>query len=235
LNLREEEAAERLRGVAAIKVVPLDGDDFFTTERKWNALKEALVSALRAFHTARPLEPGRDMEDLREKLRPAVTPKMFRAFVESLEMEGAIARTGSLLRLPEHRVSLRDEDRQTAGHITRLLGVNPLAPPDLTQVAREAGIDRARLTDVLRVLERERAVVRVAPDMYYLSNSLEDVKRIVWEDLADRADITPAMFRDRLGITRKHAIPLLEYLDREGVTVRLGNTRRVRTSRSTVS
>ena len=235
LNLRAEEAAERLRGAAAVKVVPLDGDDFFTTERKWKALKEALVSALREFHTAHPLEPGRDMEELREKLLPGVAPKMFRAFVEALEAENAVGRQGNLLRLPAHRVSLRDEDRQVAEQITRLLGVNPLAPADLTQIAREARIDRARLTQVLRVLEREHAVVRVAPDIYFLSESVEDVKRIVREELSDRADITPAMFRDRLGITRKHAIPLLEYLDREGVTVRSGNTRRVRASRSTLS
>ena len=66
-------------------------------------------------------------------------------------------------------------------------------------------------------------------------DSIEAVKRLVREELSTSADITPAMFRDRLGITRKHAIPLLEYLDREGVTVRSGNTRRVKASRSTVS
>ncbi len=116
LNLRAEEAAERLHGVAAIKVVPLDGNDFFTTERKWNAVKEALVSALRAFHTAHPLEPGRDMEELREKLLPGMASKMFRAFLETLEAERTIGREGSLLRLPTHHVSLREEDRQVAAH-----------------------------------------------------------------------------------------------------------------------
>ena len=235
LNLRAEEAVERLRAVATIKVVPLDGEDFFTTNRKWDAMKGALLSALREFHAGHPLEQGQDMEELRKTLLPDATSRLFRAFVETLEMEHAIVREGNLLRLPAHRVSLGNEDRRIAEQITRLLGVNTLAPPDLAQIARDIGIDRARLTEVLRVLEREHAVVRVASDLYFLRDSIEAVKRLVREELSTSADITPAMFRDRLGITRKHAIPLLEYLDREGVTVRSGNTRRVKASRSTVS
>jgi selenocysteine-specific elongation factor len=228
LNLRAEDTVERLRGFAAIKVIRVDGDDLFTTERKWTRLKEALMSELQTFHAAHALERGEDMERLREKLLPRGTPKVFRPFVETLEAEGAIAREGNLLRLPGHRVSLGEEDRQLAGHITRLLGVNPLAPPDLAQIAREGNIDRARLAQMLRVLERERAVVRVAADFYFLSSSIEEVKRIVRNELSEQSDITPAMFRDRLGITRKHAIPLLEYLDREGLTIRVGGVRRVR-------
>jgi selenocysteine-specific elongation factor len=235
LNLRAEDALERLRAAATIRVVALDGEDFFTTNRKWDAMKGALLSALRDFHAGHPLEQGRDMEELRKTLLPGATSRLFRAFVETLEMDGEVVREANLLRLPGHHVSLVDEDRHTAEQITRLLGINPLAPPDLAQIVRETSIDRAAVTQMMRILEREHAVVRVASDFYFLSDAVEEVKRIVREELRDRADITPAMFRDRLGITRKHAIPLLEHLDREGVTVRLGNTRRVRSPRTTIS
>ena len=146
-----------------------------------------------------------------------------------------VVREANLLRLRSHHVSLVDEDRHIAEQITRLLGINPLAPPDLAQIVRETSIDRGVVTQMMRILEREHVVVRVASDFYFLADAVEEVKRIVREELRDRPDITPAMFRDRLGITRKHAIPLLEHLDREGVTVRLGNTRRVRSPRTTVS
>jgi selenocysteine-specific elongation factor len=232
LNLRAEEAAERLRGVAAIKVVPLDGEDFFTTERKWTALKAALVSALREFHTAHPLEPGQDMEVLREKLHPVAAPRMFRAFVESLEAERAIVREGSLLRLPDHRVALGQEQRLVAEKIKGLLARSPLAPPDVPQMARETGIDRARLVPVIRVLERERSVVKVAADLYLLCDAVDLVVRTLREEWAERDDITPALFRDRFNTTRKYAIPLLEYLDAAGVTVRIGDRRRLKTVRS---
>ena len=70
--------------------------------------------------------------------------------------------------------------------------------------------------------------MRIGADLYFLTDSLNDVRRGVQEAFSGRADITPAMFRDHFNTTRKYTIPLLEYLDREGVTVRVGDTRRLR-------
>jgi selenocysteine-specific elongation factor len=234
LNLRVERTIELLRAVATIKEVRVDGDDLFTTERKWDRAQAALASALRAFHAAHPLAQGADVEELREKILP-IAPKVFRIFVETLETQGAVVREGNLLRLPTHRVSLGDEDRRTAEQIIRLLAVNPLAPPDLDQMPRDLGIDRAAVMQMLRILERDKAVVRVAAEFYFLRSSVDEVKRAVRQEFCDRADVTPAMFRDLFRITRKHAIPLLEYLDREGVTVRIGNARRIKPQPSTAT
>jgi selenocysteine-specific elongation factor len=231
LNLRPEDAVDRLCGSAGIKAITMDGDDLLTTERKWNHLKEALLAALRAFHAAHSLEHGQDMEALRESLLPGAGSRLFRAFVETLEAAGTIAREANHLKLPGHRVSLDEGDRRTAERIMRLLAVDPLAPPDLEHIARDLQIDRPTVTQMLRILERENAVVRVAAHLYFQRGCIEEVKRIVREELGDRPDITPAMFRDRLGITRKHAIPLLEYLDAAGVTLRTGGRRRVRSVR----
>jgi selenocysteine-specific elongation factor len=230
LNIPVEDA-DRLRDAAGIRAITVDNEDLFTTARRWNGLNEALVTALRTFHAAHPLEEGQDMEALRESLLPGATSRLFRAFVEALEAGGAVVREANRLRLPGHRVSLVDEDRHIAEQITRVLGINPLAPPDLAQIVRETSIDRGAVTQMLRILERQHAVVRVASDFYFLSDAVEEVKRIVREELRDRPEITPAMFKDRLGITRKHAIPLLEYLDAAGVTLRTGGRRRVRSVR----
>ena len=70
-----------------------------------NWLKQALLADLHAFHRAHPIAPGRDMEELRDKLPARIAPKVFRAFVERLEDEKAIAREGNLLRLPEHKIT----------------------------------------------------------------------------------------------------------------------------------
>ncbi|MBI2827794.1 MAG: selenocysteine-specific translation elongation factor [Acidobacteria bacterium] len=233
LNLRSEQALAELRDVPAIKVVTLEGEDVFTTERKWNGLKQALLAALRAFHSTHPLVAGRDMEELRDKLPARVAPKVFRAFVERLETENAIAREGSLLRLPEHTITLRSDEQHGIDRIKALLGASPLMPPDLQQIERTTGIDRAKLIQVMRILERDRSVVRVGVDLFFLSGSLEGVTRTLREEFSERDEITPAMFRDRFNTTRKYAIPLLEYLDREGITVRVGDTRRLRAAQST--
>jgi selenocysteine-specific elongation factor len=228
LNLRAEDAVDRLRGGAGIKAITMDGADLLTTERKWNHLREALLAALRAFHAAHPLEQGQDMEELRESLMPGTGSRLFRAFVETLETGGTVAREANLLRLPDHRVWLGEGDRRTAEQIARLLAVDPLAPPDLEQIARDLRIDRPKVAQMLRILERENAIVRVAAHLYFQRGSIEEVKRILRDEFSDRSDITPAMFRDRFRTTRKYAIPLLEYLDAAGVTIRIGDRRQLR-------
>jgi selenocysteine-specific elongation factor len=77
-------------------------------------------------------------------------------------------------------------------------------------------------------MERERSIVRVSADLYFLADSIERVARTLREQWVDNREITPAAFRDVVGTTRKYAIPLLEYFDRTGITVRLGDTRRLR-------
>ena len=68
----------------------------------------------------------------------------------------------------------------------------------------------------------------MSDDLYFLQDSIEGVTRALRAELSERDEITPAMFRDRFNTTRKYAIPLLEYLDREGVTVRTGDVRRLK-------
>jgi selenocysteine-specific elongation factor len=227
LNVRLEDAQEMLQRMPAVRTVGLEGDRVYTSEQKWRALEEALLAALREFHAGHPLAPGKDMEELRDRLPVRISPKQFRAFVEQLELEKSVVRDGSLLRLPHHTVTLRDDEKRLAERIKILLAASPLAPPDLQQLETELGTGRAKLTEVLRVLERERSIVRVGADLYFLSESLDGVRHALRE-FSGKGDITPAMFRDRFGTTRKYAIPLLEYLDKEGVTIRIGDARRLK-------
>ena len=233
LNLRAEEARALLLRIPGIRVVSLDGEHVYTTRQKWTELGDGLVTGLQAFHAAHPLAPGQDMEELRDRLPGRIPPKLFRAFVNQLELEHVVVRDGSLLRLPTHTVTLRDDERRLAERIKVLLGAHPFAPPDLTELERETGIGRAKLTEVLRVLERERSVVRVGADLYFLGETLDMVARVLREEISGERGVTPAAFRDRFGTTRKYTIPLLEYLDRAGVTVRVGNVRRMKPAGTT--
>jgi selenocysteine-specific elongation factor len=142
--------------------------------------------------------------------------------------EGAVARDGSLLRMPDHVVRLRGDEQGMAGRIRTLLEQTPMMPPDVKQIERDLGVASGKLVEVLRVLERERTIVRVSPDLYFLTAAIDRVKAELRQHLSERSEITPATFRDLFGTTRKYAIPLLEYLDREGVTIRVGDSRRLK-------
>ena len=168
------------------------------------------------------------MENLRATLPYGIPPRLFRSLVERLVAEQAIIKDGNLLRLPAHRVQLREEERAITEKIKGLLGKNPLAPPDIKEIEKAVGLGRGKLTEVIRVMEREKTIVRVASELYYLRESVDKVKGALYKYLADHSEITAAILRDLLGSSRKFTIALLEYFDREGVTVRIGDARRLK-------
>ena len=89
-------------------------------------------------------------------------------------------------------------------------------------------IGRAKLGEIIRVMERDGSIVRVAPELFFLRESVDTLKTALGQHLLDKSEITPAAFRDLFGTSRKYAIPLLEYFDREGITVRVGDVRRLK-------
>ncbi|MEK6600370.1 MAG: selenocysteine-specific translation elongation factor, partial [Candidatus Binatota bacterium] len=228
LNLKEEEVREQIDKMKTIRSFSAEGEHVYTTERKWQGLKENILKALRDFHAAHPLAPGMEMEELRAKLPYGIPSRLFRDLVEILAAEKNAARDGNLLRLPGHRVQLRDEEKTLMEKIKKLLGENPLAPPDLKQIEKDSGSGRAKFAEVIRVMERERSIVRVATDLYFLSDCVDKVKGVLYKYFSENNEITAASFRDLLGSSRKYTIALLEHFDREGITVRIGDVRRLK-------
>jgi selenocysteine-specific elongation factor len=231
LNARTEEALAVVNVAGGLTTIVLDGEPVYTTVQKWQALQEGVLAALHEFHAAHPLAAGRDMEELRARIAPAIAPKLFRAFIERLEDEKSVMRHGSELRKPGHMVTLDEREQGIAEQIKNLIAATPLAPPDVKQLEDAVRVDRAKLGEVLRVLERQQSIVRVGADMYFLKETLDELKRSLVEAFIDRGEVTPAMFRDRFGTSRKYTIPLLEYLDRAGITFRVGDVRRLRKER----
>jgi len=212
------------------RLIPVEIDDclVYITERKWQQLRDHTLAEITAFHAAHPLAAGREMEDLRMRVAPALTPRTFRAVVERLERDGTLAREGSLVRLSSHTVSLDDDAQRLAASITNLLGAAPLTPPNLAEIERALGVTGATLADIIRMMERNHSIVRVGSDVYFLKRTLAEIEQAVTQEFATRGDLTPAAFRDRFGTSRKYTIPLLEYFDRVGVTIRIGDVRKLK-------
>jgi len=232
LNRTESEAQGWLDQTKTVRLLNTEGEKAYTTEKKWLSLRERILKILQDFHAAHPLAPGMDMENLRTTLPYGIPLRLFRSLVDQLGAEQTITRDGNLLRLPGHRVQLRDEEKAITEKIKRQLGKNPLAPPDLKEIEKAIGVGRGKLTEVIRVMEREKTIVRVATDLYYLRESVDKVKGALYKYLAEHNEITAAIFRDILSSSRKYTIALLEYFDREGITVRIGDARRLKSPTS---
>ena len=230
LNMREEQIREAIERMKNLRLLSAEGEKLYTTHAKWERLKGQLLEMLKAFHAAHPLVPGMDMEELRGKLAYALSPKIFRVVTDLLINEKLIARDENLLRLASHRVLLGGQEKSLMDKIKKMLGEQPLAPPDLKEVEKQAGVPRHRLNELIRLLEREGAVVRITTDMYFLASSVEQLRQTLRKYLTEKGEMTAASFRDLIGSSRKYTIPLLEFFDRDGLTIRIGDIRRLKSS-----
>ena len=229
LNVHEDQARHETERIKTLRALNAEGEKLYTTEPKWHKVKAALLATLKAFHASHPLVPGMDMEEVRGKLPYDLSLKIFRVAVDILAGENAIAKEENLLRLASHRVQLGGQEKTLMERIKTILGEQPLAPPDLKDVEKQLGLNRARLTEVMRLLERDGSVVRVTTDMYFLASSIDHLRTTLKKFLSERGEMTAASFRDLIGSTRKYTIPLLEYFDRDGLTIRVGDVRRLKT------
>jgi selenocysteine-specific elongation factor len=228
LNVHEDDAREQADKIKTLRAFSAEGEKLYGTQTKWQRVKDTLLATLRDFHAGRPLVPGMDMEELRGKLPYNLPLKNFRAVVDSLAAEQAIAKEENLLRLATHRVQLGGQEKTLMERIKRILGEQPLAPPDLKDVEKQLGLNRGKLTEIVRLLEREGSVVRVTADMYFLASSIDQLRNTLRKFLLERGEMNAASFRDLIGSTRKYTIPLLEYFDRDGLTIRIGDIRRLK-------
>jgi selenocysteine-specific elongation factor len=228
LNRRDDDVRRRFDRMDGVHVFDVDGSPSYAAERSCRRAKEALLKTLTTWHHAHPLAAGVDVEEARTTLPGAIPARIYRMLVQELSNARLVVREGSLLRLPDHEVAVPVVDRPLVERIVIALGQERLSPPDAKHLAATLDVDARKLIDLLRAMERQRTVVKVAPDLYFLREAVEDVREDLVGELATTGEVTTAQFRDRHKTSRKYAIPLLEYFDRTGVTVRMGEVRRLR-------
>ena len=190
------------------------------------AAREALLALVGAYHEEHPLEPGLPREEARERLAKRSGPALFDHVAGALAAEGRLD-AGSHLRLATHRIVLTNDETRVKAELADLLRRAGLSPPDPLAWARERGVDERLAERMLRLLLREDAVERLDTLVFHrdaLDGLRADVARLK-EGAAEPVRIDVAWFKQRFGITRKFAIPLLEYLDRVRVTRRAGRER----------
>ena len=230
LNLQEEVVRDQLDKIKSLRAFNAEGERIYTTDSKWLRLKDTILVTLTEFHKTHALVPGMDMEELRGKLPYPLSAKIFRAVVDALVSDKTIAKEENLLRTSEHRLQLGGQEKSLMDGIKKILGEQPMAPPELKEIEKQLGVNRTKLTEMMRLLERDRSVIRVATDLYYLPGTVDQVRAVLKKFISEKGEITAASFRDLIGSSRKYTIPLLEYFDREGLTIRVGDVRRLKSS-----
>jgi len=228
LNLESEQAKAWLGQTKNLKRLDSERETLYTTESKWDRFRTNLQHLLESFHAEHPLAPGMDMEELRAKLASDMSPRLFRDVMDLLSTEKICAREGNTVRLPGHKVQLGDTERSLSDKILTALRKNPLSPPDLKDVEKTLGTERGKFNEVIRVMERQGDVVRVTSDLYYPRDAVDSIKADLYKYFKTHDEMTAATFRDILKSSRKYTIALLEHFDRTGITVRVGDARKLK-------
>jgi selenocysteine-specific elongation factor len=191
-------------------------------------LARRLLQALTAFHRAAPLEPGLSRDALRDQSAPRASIALFAYLVDRLTTAGSISGADRLA-MSSHQPSRSAEDTRTYHHVDRILGEAGLTPPDRAELAHAAGVDADAIERAIHALVKAGLAIKAGP-LVFPASALERLKREIAalkqeSPPASPARVDVAAFKRRFGLSRKYAIPLLEWLDRERITRRLGDVR----------
>jgi selenocysteine-specific elongation factor len=188
-------------------------------------LQFLILSTVEAFHKNNPLVGGIGKEQLREQA--SARADVFDAAITALVSSKKLEQLGELVRLPGHGVAMRDEETESKKKIEDAFASAGLQVPALDEVLSGLKIDRARAQKIVTLLLRDKVLVKVSDELVFHRDALYDLRQKLAAYKAKSAKIDVAGFKELTSVTRKYAIPLLEYFDRERVTKRVGDARQI--------
>jgi selenocysteine-specific elongation factor len=199
--------------------------DIFVAQGPFTRAKAETIAAVNAFHNANPLVAGISKEELRERLD--LSPEVFAGVLNSLIAEKKLGVSGEQVHAAGRGVQMKDEEAESKQQIERAFSSAGVQVPYLKDVLASLKIDRTRAQKIVTLLLRDRVLIKVNEDLVFHRDTLEQLKSAIRAHKAKSPNVDVGTFKDLFGITRKYAIPLLEYLDRERVTRRVGDVRQI--------
>ena len=218
-------ALEKLHGTGRVRTVSTE-PLVLVSGKLFEEVRKKITEKVERFQKDNPLLPGISREDLRTSLGKRVRSETFRAALEELAAEKKLDAQGELVKKAGSEIALLPEETKAKEQIERAFASASLAVPSVEEVLVKLTVEAKRAEKLLQILLREKNLVRVSPELVFHRQALAQLKEQLWAYKKARGDrISVPAFKELTGITRKYAIPLLEYLDREHVTRRVGEER----------
>ncbi len=197
----------------------------FLTLPALEALRSDMVGAVDRFHKKNPLAGGIGREELRAQVNAGA--EVFEAVTALLVKDKKIETAGDVLRLPGRGVAMKDDEAESKKNIEDAFASAGLKVPALQEVLAGLKVDKVRAQKIVTLLLRDKLLIKISDELVFHRSALEELRRQMAAYKVKSAKIDVASFKEMTGVTRKYAIPLLEYLDRERVTRRIGDTREI--------
>lgn len=192
---------------------------FYTT------LKEYIVRCLEDFHLKSPMAVGLSKEELKTKLPKEMGSRLFQMTLKDLMETNTLIAEGEKIRLSAHRVSVREDLLE---EVERLIRESGLAPPSIKEMADRFSMAQRDLKSHLELLVNRGVLVRVKGDLYFHREAILRLQQRLVDFVRSNGEITTPQFKDLTQVSRKFAIPLMEYFDGIKLTIRVGDKRILR-------
>lgn len=189
--------------------------------------KTDVLQVLKKFHDSNPLVAGMSKEQLRERLN--LGSEVFNKILGELTKDKKLEAAGELVRLSGRGVVMKDDEAESKQIIEQAFASAGLKVPSLKEVLASLKVDKLRAQKIVTLLLRDKILIKISEELIFHQSALTDLRRKIADlkisapESATKIDV--ARFKDMTGVSRKYAIPLLEYLDRERVTRRVGDER----------
>jgi selenocysteine-specific elongation factor len=218
MNIRREEATKLAPPAGLVWCNPVLVAPAAYAEAKADALQ-----SLRKFHDANPLVAGMGKEELRDRVN--LGPEVFYSVLGKLAEEKKLEVAGELVHLPGRGVVMKDEEAESKMIIEQAFASAGLKVPSLKEVLAGLKVDKIRAQKIVTLLLRDKVLIKISEELVFHQSALLDLRHRIAALKTSTPKIDVARFKEMTGVSRKYAIPLLEYLDRERVTRRVGDER----------
>jgi selenocysteine-specific elongation factor len=214
-------ASEITEAARSDRLVFLEEPQPWLLDRVWFlATVDRITNALGMYHRRNPLLPGMAKEELRSRELAGAPSFLLDALIARSK---GIVSEGDIIRLATHRLALKQDEEQALRAIEAAFEQAGLKVPSTQDVLAKSGVEPARARSLLQILVREKRLIRMSDELIFHASAIHSLREMLAGHKGQR--FTVPAFKEWTGISRKYAIPLLEYLDRERVTRRQGDER----------
>jgi len=194
--------------------------------------EQKLVNLIKAYHQQNPLKPGMHAMEARHQLGLEVSDRLYEYLIQEMKKKGTIGSSGELVYYAGHKVALSPEQITLKQDIEATYRSHGLTPPTLRELTAQLSAAPEVINNLLNLSVQEGTLLKVKDDLYFCMEHIAQLKKRLIEYLRENKELTPGDFKKMTDISRKYLIPLLEYFDREKITMRVGDKRLLRDGKS---
>ncbi|MGD9290654.1 MAG: selenocysteine-specific translation elongation factor [Desulfobacterales bacterium] len=200
----------------------------YVHQSTFETLQQKIAEYLKKYHEINPLKAGMPKEELRSKFPRLSNSKLFNQVLIQMIKNNQIVQEENTVRLESHRVSLGVDQADVRKKILTVYQKGKLQPPYFREVVKTLNTDPKRTKEVLMHLVEEGQIVKTKEDLYFDAEAVDELKTRLVNFLKSNGEITTPQFKEMTGASRKYVIPLIEYFDSKHVTLRVGDSRKLR-------